>query len=55
MHDLKDPLAPDEADPSGKWNWRLNDLLGGIVDVVWDLAEPSTIQAATAGGRINGA
>jgi len=49
LHDLKDPLAPDEADPSGKWRWQLNSVLGGIVDVVWDVAEPSTIQAATSG------
>ena len=50
MRDLENPLAPVQVDPSGIWNWNIQNVPGGIVDVIWDLAEPVAVQAAKAGG-----
>jgi hypothetical protein len=33
-------LAPAESVSSGIWNWKIKDFKGGIVDLIWDLAEP---------------
>ena len=38
------PVPQTNADPSGKWEWRLARLRRGVIDVVWDIARAQQAQ-----------
>ncbi len=37
---LGEPVPEHEVQPEGIWTWELTNLRGGIVDLIWDAAEP---------------
>jgi pimeloyl-ACP methyl ester carboxylesterase len=39
MRALTEPWKSSQFDGAGTWRWELQDIEGGAVDVVWDLAE----------------
>jgi pimeloyl-ACP methyl ester carboxylesterase len=38
---LDEPLASEPGSEPGVWQWELQDLQGGVVDMVWDVKEPA--------------
>jgi pimeloyl-ACP methyl ester carboxylesterase len=34
------PVGYSSADPAGRWEWHLQRLRRGVIDIVWDLARP---------------
>jgi pimeloyl-ACP methyl ester carboxylesterase len=37
---LGEPVSGHEDQPEGIWSWELTNLRGGVVDLIWDAAEP---------------
>jgi pimeloyl-ACP methyl ester carboxylesterase len=36
------PIPARSADPSGVWIWELTNLRGGVIDAIWDVAQPGS-------------